>query len=127
MAFNQRTDPRTGQQHWIKFYFGDWISETMHLSVENERHLFRLGMAVVAAQGPIPDSAKECAHILGRTVRQWKRIRRDLIEARVITIVDGYIHHRQAEKWIAVYQKRSRQNAENARRQWGNGIQEASE
>ncbi len=121
------TDSRSGMQFKCHVRQNEWMGATVHLSFANQRHLLWLAFAEVNAKGPIPDSPKVCCRILGLDrSRQWKRIRRELLEARVITILDGYIHIPQAQEWRDIFNRASQRNRRNIRGRY-NGIQGADE
>ncbi len=107
-------DPRSGKQTWAKFYLGDWLLAVTPLSSSHERHALRLYIASVGVGGPLRDSPKACQDILELTRWQWKRVRRDLIEAKFIHIEDGAIVVPLAQTAIANFERRSFANRQNA-------------
>jgi uncharacterized protein YdaU (DUF1376 family) len=114
-------DSRNGRIWFVKLVINDLVIDTMSLSPDAFGAYMRLFIAAVHGRAPIPDSPRICTEIVRCSKSQWRRIRADLIAARLIEIAEGHILDSRADRTIAEFHRKSAANRENVMRRWSDG------
>jgi len=107
--------------HWMPFYAGDYLADTMHLSRDEHGGYLLLIMAYWRNGGPLPDNDKQLAAIVKASLSEWRKLRRVL--APFFTITDDHSwRHRRIDRELAGrldhHQRLSEAGAKGAERRW---------
>ena len=101
---------------WYKRYPSDFISGTLHLTLEQKGAYSIILDMIYDRGGPIEDNSQHIARVCGCSTRKWNQIRERLIEADKITVADGRIHNPRADKQLVSDDLEREKLAENGRK-----------
>jgi uncharacterized protein YdaU (DUF1376 family) len=80
----------------MRFYIGDYLSDTPHLTLEQHGAYLLLLMAMWRAGGSLPNDDKKLARIVGLTVGKWKRVASEVMP--FFTVNDAKITQKRLQK-----------------------------
>jgi len=81
---------------YFKFYFGDYLADTMHLSTREHGAYLLLIAAYFHTQSPLPDDNKRLSNIVKVSPKVWGQMRLTL--SKMFVIKDGFWYHNIIEK-----------------------------
>tara|TARA_B100000686_G_C16711091_1_gene929167 strand:- start:424 stop:1218 length:795 start_codon:yes stop_codon:yes gene_type:complete len=103
----------------VDFYAKDWLLDTQMLTLE-ERGVFITIVSSIYHRGEaILDDNKWLSNLCNCSVRKLKSIKNDLLAKGFISVKDGKIHQKRAEKEIENAQKRRKTAQENGAKKHG--------
>ena len=109
---------RYGRILWVRIFIDRMRGRTSSLSPEATGAYFRLFLAYLDRQGPLPDDDQLLASLAQASGSQWKRIRRELETHRIFQVRDGMLRDDVADERIEEFVKASERNRNNIRTRW---------
>lgn len=108
---------------WMKFWVGDYLTQTQHLSTTGHGAFVLLIIAYWANQGPLPDDDAQLAQIAHMSTKEWKKLRPML--DKLFIVGDGVWHNSRLDETlaeaIALVQELSAAGRRGAAKRWGRG------
>lgn len=105
---------------WMPLYIGEYLADTMHLSI-SEHGAYILLMMDYWIKGPPPDDDRVLATITKTSKVQWKKIRTNLVSFFSISD-DGFWRHKRIDAELAnarnISEVRSKAGASGANGKW---------
>lgn len=80
----------------VDFYADDWLTGTLELTAEQRGVYITLCALYWSKQGRVPENDRWLAGMCNMSMRKWRKIKDELVQARKVVFIDGLLHQQRA-------------------------------
>jgi uncharacterized phage protein (TIGR02220 family) len=107
---------------YFKFFIGDYLADTTHLSTEEHGAYLLLILAYYRNGGPLPNDERRLSNIIKSSLKGFRRMRLTL--SQFFTITETFWKHKRIDSELDSYRNKSSNCKASAEKRWENKEEE---